>query len=285
MKKTDRRLRIVWGTALLAIALLVWWPLWFLAAGAVTAEDELRLTLGPALGLGQGYAVWHWLPSWPTASPLLTLLLDTPQFFVMFWNSIRQSGAQVAGQLLAGAPAAWALSRLRFRGRGPVRTLYLVLMLLPFQVTMVPGYLVLKALGLLDTAWAVILPGAFSTFPVFVMIRGFDTIPGEVLESAAMDGAGPWQQFRRIGIPLGLPAIVSALTLAFLDAWNAIEQPMTYLKSQQNWPLSLYLTDLNPEALGLAMAASLLMLVPSVLVFRLGQPYWEAGIGTGAVKG
>lgn len=208
--------------------------------------------------------------------------------FVMFWNSIGQSVAQVAGNLLVGAPAAWAISRLRFRGRSMVRGLYIVLMLLPFQVTMVPSYLVLRQFGLLDTPWAIILPGIFSTFPVFIMERGFDTIPREVLESASIDGANQWQRFWRIGIPLGIPGLISALTLGFLDAWNAIEQPMTFLESPQYWPLSLFFTDpanLDTKQLGLAMAASLWMLLPSILVFRFGQTYLEAGLTKGAVKG
>ena len=83
-------------------------------------------------------------------------------------------------------------------------------MLLPFQVTMVPSYLVLRQFGLLDTPWAIILPGIFSTFPVFIMERGFDTVPREVLESASIDGANQWQRFWRIGIPLGIPGLISA---------------------------------------------------------------------------
>ena len=160
--------------------------------------------------------------------------------------------------------------------------------ILPFQVTMVPSYLVLRQFGLLDTPWAIILPGIFSTFPVFIMERGFDTIPREVLESASIDGANQWQRFWRIGIPLGIPGLISALTLGFLDAWNAIEQPMTFLESPQYWPLSLFFTDpanLDTKQLGLAMAASLWMLLPSILVFRFGQTYLEAGLTKGAVKG
>ena len=85
-----------------------------------------------------------------------------------------------------------------------MRGLYLILMLLPFQVTMVPAYLTINHLGLMDTVWAVILPGAFSTFPVFVMQRGFDAVPLPLLEAAAIDGATPWQQFARIGLPVWL---------------------------------------------------------------------------------
>ena len=161
-------------------------------------------------------------------------------------------------------------------------------MALVLVIPMVPSYLVLRQFGLLDTPWAIILPGIFSTFPVFIMERGFDTIPREVLESASIDGANQWQRFWRIGIPLGIPGLISALTLGFLDAWNAIEQPMTFLESPQYWPLSLFFTDpanLDTKQLGLAMAASLWMLLPSILVFRFGQTYLEAGLTKGAVKG
>ena len=136
-----------------AAALAVWWPLWFLVFGALTPADELAATIGPALGQGTGQARWQLLPSWPTLQPLAGLLLDTPQFFAMFWNSCIQVFPQLAGQLCFGAPAAWALSRLRFRGRRGLMGLYILLMLLPFQVTMVPNYLVLDGLGLMDTHW------------------------------------------------------------------------------------------------------------------------------------
>lgn len=103
--------------------------------------------------------------------------MDTPQFFTMFWNTCAIVFPQVLGQVLVGAPAAWAFSRLRFRGRRALFTLYIVLMLMPFQVTMVSGYLVADAMGIMDTFWAIILPGVFSTFPVFIMAKGFDAVP------------------------------------------------------------------------------------------------------------
>ena len=159
---------------------------------------------------------------------------------------------------------------------------YLVLMVLPFQITMVPNYLVLDALGLMDTPWAVILPGIFSTFPVFIMKKGFDAVPDSLLEAAALDGAGPLGTFVRIGLPLGLPGICSALVLSFIEAWNAIEQPMLFLRDQSNWPLSLYLSNITVEDLGLAMVASLLMLAPPLLLFLVGQNYLEQGIGLSA---
>lgn len=283
-KRSKALSRLFLFCLLSGLALLVWWPLWFMVEGALMPLDELNATLGPVLAGGGGTAFWPLLPSWPTLQPLAELLLDTPQFFVMFWNTCKLVFPTVLGQLLVGAPAAWAFSRFRFRGRRLLFTVYMVLMLMPFQVTMVPSYLVANGLGLMDTLWAVILPGLFSTFPVFIMAKGFDAVPDALLEAAALDGAGPLQTFFRIGLPLGVPGILSALVLGFLECWNAIEQPMTFLKTKSLWPLSLYLPEIAAEKLGLAMVSSLLMLAPSVLIFLFGQKYLELGIQSSGLK-
>ena len=269
---------------LLMPALIVWAPLWFMATGALMPLDEISKALGPVLLGSKGMAFWPLFPSWPTLQPLAELLLDTPQFFVMFWNTCVIVFPQVLGQILVGAPAAWAFSRFRFKGRGALFTLYIVLMLMPFQVTMVSSYLVADALGLMDTFFAIILPGAFATFPVFIMAKGYDAVPIALLEAASIDGAGPVRTFLRIGVPLGVPGMLSAAVLGFLEAWNAIEQPMTFLKTRALWPLSLYLPQIAAEKLGLAMAASLVMLAPAVLIFRFGQKYLELGIQASGIK-
>lgn len=273
------------GSFLFLISLTVWWPLWFMITASFMPEDELVATIGPALDMRKSMLIWHIFPSWPTLDSVLGLLLDTPQFFSTFWNTTFQVFAQILGQFIVGVPAAWALSKFHFPGRRLIRILYIVLMLFPFQVTMVPTYLSLKALNLLDTIWAVILPGAFSTFPVFIMIRGFGRVPKDLLDAAAIDGATNEQTFLFVGLPLGIPSILSALTLSFLEAWNAIEQPMTFLKSQNLWPLSLYLSNISTENLGVSIVASVMALLPSVLIFGIGKKYLELGIQSGALKG
>lgn len=103
---------------LLVLALLVWWPLWFILMGVFLPADELNLLLGPIFdAAAERYAAWTLLPSWPTLQPLAELLLDTPEFFTVFWNSCALAFPQVLGQFLVGAPAAWAFARLRFPGR------------------------------------------------------------------------------------------------------------------------------------------------------------------------
>ena len=269
---------------LAALALLVWWVIWFMVVGSLMSLEELRAAVGPVLEGTDGTAVWPLIPSWPTLQPLVELLLDTPQFFAMFWNTFLLVIPSILGQLLIGAPAAWALSRLRFRGRRLLTTVYISLMLMPFQVTMVPNFLVIDNLGLMNTLWAVILPFAFSAFPVFIMLRGFDAVPRALIEAAAIDGAGHFRTFISVGLPLGVPGILSALVLGFLECWSAIEQPMTFLQDPSRWPLSLYLPQIVSEKLGLAMAASLFMLIPAALAFLFGQKYLELGIQAAAIK-
>lgn len=280
----NKKSRLAIVAALAAASLPVWWVLWFMLTGALMPLDELTATIGPVMAGTDGTASWPLLPTWPTLAPLAELLLDTPQFFVMFWNSFRMVVLSVAGQLVIGAPAAWALSRFRFRGRKSLLTLYIVMMLLPFQVTMVPNYLVANKLGIMDTIWSVVLPFAFSAFPVFIMAKSFDAVPRAMLEAAAIDGAGYFQTFVRIGLPLGVPGILSAFVLGFIECWNAIEQPMTFLKTKSLWPLSLYLPEIAADKLGLSMVASIMMLAPPMLIFLFGQKYLELGIQAAGVK-
>lgn len=262
------------------LALLVWWPVWYLLMGAIQSPEELALTVGPAIS-GKGEAIYTVLPVWPTLWPLVELLLDTPEFWDTFWNTVLLSVPQVLGQLLTGVPAAWALSRLRFRGRRVLTGVYILLMLMPFQVTMTPNFLVLDALKLMDTVWAVILPGIFSAFPVFIMMRFFDGIPRELLDSANLDGANHFRVFWHIGLPLGRPGIIAAMVLTFLESWSAVEQPLNFLRDEKWLPLSLRIGQME---LSQAMGAGLVALIPAVLVFRWGQKYLELGIRSGTME-
>lgn len=275
-----------WMIAMLlsAAALFVWVPLWMLLSASFMGSREMVHNLAPVLSEEAGYAHWPILPQYPTLKPYVELLLDAPEFFTMFWNSCKQVFPIVAGQIVIGAPAAWAFARFRFRGKGVLYALYIILMLMPFQVTMVSSYFVLNRLGMMNTVWAVILPGAVSTFPVFLMIRFFAAIPSALTEAASLDGAGAWQIFIHLGLPLGVPGILSAVVLGFLEYWNALEQPMTFLKDQTLWPLSLYLPTVTAENAGASLAASVIMLTPALLIFLFGQKYLEAGIAASGMK-
>lgn len=265
-------------------ALLAAFPVFFLAAGSLMGAGELKELLQPVLTGGEGFASWKLFPRYPTLRSYVELLLDSPEFFVMFWNSVKLTGGILVGQLLVGVPAAWGFARFSFPGKKLLFIIYIALMMMPFQVMMLSNYLVLDSLGLLDTLTGIILPAVFSTFPVFIMYRFFEGIPEALMEAARLDGAGELRLFIRVGLPLGSPGIISAMVLGFLEYWNLIEQPMAFLKTKSLWPLSLFLPNINMEKAGLAFAALAVVLLPAVLVFLAGQDYLEQGIISTAIK-
>lgn len=272
-------------TVSVLLSLFVWAPLVMLFAASFMDVVELKDAYGTVLGsASNGYAAARLIPRYPTIKAYIELLFDSPEFFVMFWNSVKQTLGGVAGQLLFGVPAAWAFARYNFPLKRLLFTLYIVLMIMPFQVTMVSSYLVLNKLSLMDTAWAIILPCAFSTFPVFIMTKFFRSIPRPLIEAAEIDGASEWQIFFRIGLPLGMPGIVAVVVMGFLENWNLIEQPLTYLKDKTLWPLSLYIPSISTERAAIAMVAAVLAMTPALLIFLYGQRQLEQGIIASGIK-
>lgn len=266
------------------LAFLAVYPVAFLFTGSLTGQMELNSSLGPALAGSPGYIKFPVLPQYPTLRSYVQVLLDSPEFFVMFWNSVKLCVGVLAGQLLVGVLAAWGFARGKFPCRKLLFTIYILLMMMPFQVLMLSNYLVLDNLHLLDTHLGIILPAVFSPFPVFIMHQFFHGIPEGIIEAARLDGASQFQTFIYIGLPLGSAGIVSAMVLGFLEYWNLIEQPMTFLKTKSLWPLSLYLPNIGLEQAGPAFAASVIALIPAILVFLAGQDYLERGIMATAMK-
>lgn len=265
--------------AILAIA-----PLVFLAGGTFMGSTEIKEYLAPVLLGGDGFAVWRLFPAFPTLKGVVELLFDSPEFFTMFWNTIKITLGVLAGQLLFGVPAAWGLARYDFVGKKLIYRIYIVLMMMPFQVTMLSEYLLLKDANLLDTLWAVILPAMFGTFPVFLMYRFFCDIPQQLFEAARMDGAGELQIFFSIGLPVASSGIIAAMLLQILTCQSMLEEPLTFLETPAKYPLSLYLPEIDLSQAGFAICASFVAMLPAVLLFLIGQDYLEAGIVTAAVK-
>lgn len=279
-----RKKKILIWIFLTAAVLLFLFPVLLLLVNSFMGQEEMTASYGRILYGEKGSLDWKLFPLYPTLRAYIRLLLDSPDFFVMFWNSVRQVFPILLGQLLFGIPGAWALGRYSFKGRRGLIYLYMILMILPFQVTMVSGYGVLSFLHILDTHWAVILPGVFSALPVFLMTKFFQGIPDSLLEAAKVDGAGEGKAFLYVGLPLGLPGIISSLILNFLEYWNAIEPPMTFLKTKSKFPVSLYLSSITLNDIGTSFAASVLIMAPSVLLFAWGQSYLEQGIIASGLK-
>ena len=266
------------AVCLLPPALLVLLPIALLLSGSLMDALEMKGYLAPVFGNGEGFISWKLLPDYPSFENYGKLLFGTPQFFILFWNSVKLVCCILAGQMLAAVPAAWGFAVYPAKGSRGLVGLYVVLMLLPFQVTMLSSYLVLDGLALLNTHQAIIFPAVFSTFPVFLSYGGFRGIPPQMLEAARVDGAGEFTLFMRIGLPLGKSGLLSAMVLGFLEYWNMMEQPMAFLEERSLWPLSLYLPEITWGQAGFAFCASVITLIPAVFVFLLGQDYLEQGI-------
>lgn len=263
---------------LLIPAVLICFPLLLLLTGSVMDSLEMKAYLLPAFGGGEGFIQWKLMPEYPTFEHYGRLLFMTPSFFVLFWNSVKLVACILIGQMIVGVPAAWAFAAYQVRGSRALFALYVVLMLLPFQVTMLSSYLVLDRLSLMNTHAAIILPAVFSTFLIFLAYGGFRALPPQLFEAARIDGAGELRIFVTIGLPLGKSGILSAVVLGFLEYWNLMEQPLAFLEDKALWPLSLYLPEISWMQAGFALCASLITLIPAAFVFVLGQDYLEQGI-------
>lgn len=285
MKNRNKWKRIIVCLPLTVFAVLEVSPLLFLLAGTFMGDLEIMSLLSPVIGKGEGYALWRLFPRYPTGKNLVKLLFDSPEFFRMFWNSVKITGGILAGQLVFGMPAAWGLARYSFRAKKALYMLYIIMMMMPFQVTMLSQYLVLDKFHLLDTSAGVILPGMFSTFSVFIMYRFFCGISESVLEAARIDGAGEWRIFLRMGLPLGASGIISAMVLSFLECWSMMEQSMTFLETKSLWPLSLFMPEIGSSNAGFSLCSSFVALLPAVFVFMAGQDYLEQGIAYSAKEG
>lgn len=277
--KIYNRIKKYMTVALLLLpAVLICFPLLLLLTGSVMDSLEMKAYLLPAFGGGEGFIQWKLMPDYPTFAHFSRLLFQTPSFFVLFWNSVKLVACILIGQMIVGVPAAWAFAAYQVRGSRALFALYVVLMLLPFQVTMLSSYLVLDRLSLMNTHAAIILPAVFSTFPIFLAYGGFRALPPQLFEAARIDGAGELRIFVTIGLPLGKSGILSALVLGFLEYWNLMEQPLAFLEDKALWPLSLYLPEISWMQAGFALCASLITLIPAAFVFVLGQDYLEQGI-------
>ncbi|MBD5480010.1 MAG: carbohydrate ABC transporter permease [Lachnospiraceae bacterium] len=226
------------------------------------------------------------IPDMVSFSQYITVLFKSPQYLLKFWNSVVLVGPIVFFQLLVAALASYGFTRYRGRIREIIFFSYIILMLMPYQVTLVPNYLVAGWFKTLDTYWAIWLPGIFSPFAVFLLTKFMRRIPTSVIEAAQIDGAGEWQIFKRVCMPLCKGAICSAAILVFIDYWNMVEQPLILLSDAEKHPLSVFLSKINSGEIGLAFAVATIYMVPSLLVFLYGEEYLVDGITyQGGIKG
>lgn len=226
------------------------------------------------------------IPDMVSFSQYITVLFKSPDYLIKFWNSVILVVPIVAFQLLVALFAAYGFTRAKGKIKEIIFFSYIILMLMPYQVTLVPNYLVSKWLMLLDTRWAIWLPGIASPFAVYLLTKFMRRIPSSYIEAAQIDGAGEWQIFRKICVPLCKSCLYSVAILVFIDYWNMVEQPLILLSDSEMHPLSVFLSEINSGETGLAFAVATIYMVPGLLVFLYGEDYLVEGIMyQGGIKG
>lgn len=226
------------------------------------------------------------IPDKVSFSQYATVLFKSPDYLFKFWNSVIMVLPIVVFQVAIASIAAYGFTRWRGKVRAVIFFSYVILMLMPYQVTLVPNCLVADWFGILNTRWAVILPGAFAPFSVYLLTKFMRRIPADLIEAAQLDGASEWQIFTKICIPQCRAALYSITILVFIDYWNMVEQPLIMLPDEQKQPLSVYLATINAGEVGLAFAIAAIYMIPAILLFLHGEEYLVEGIvNQGSVKG
>lgn len=208
----------------------------------------------------------------------INILLRQSFFLRMFWNSTGIVAAIIIGQIFVSSMAAYVFCKISFKGRDKLFFLYVITMMMPFQVTLVPNYLVVDRLGITNTYAALILPAIFAPFGVFLMKQFMNYIPKECIEAASVDGAGHFQIFIHIILPMLKPAIASLVIILFIDYWNMVEQPILFIDDAIKRPLSTYLSIIGKKDLHYAFAASTIYMLPPLLMFLYWECYLVEGI-------
>jgi len=216
----------------------------------------------------------------------LTVLFRSPEYLLKLQNSIFLVVPIVILQVGIASFAAYSFMRYRGRFKNFLFFFYIVLMLMPYQVTTVPNYLVANFLGILGSRWAVIFPGAFAPFSVFLLTKFMRRIPSALIEAARLDGASEWQIFTRVCLPQCRSALYSIVILVFIDYWNMVELPIILLDNAEAQPLSVFLSTINAGEAGIAFAIAVVYMIPPLLLFLHGEEALVEGIThSGSVKG
>ena len=202
----------------------------------------ILFTLVNSFSTGTAYGL---LPQQWSLAGWYEVLIRRPHYLVKFWNSLILSVAIAAGQALVASLAGYAFSKFRFPGREPLFFIVIIVMMMPYQVTLVSNYFVIRGLGLMGSWAALIIPAVFSPFGVFLLRQVFDTCPDELLDAARIDGAGDLTILFRILLPRSRAGVVSLVLLTFVDAWNMVEQPLVYLDNSYDYPLSVFLSQMS----------------------------------------
>lgn len=277
---SEKRARIsyilFWVAAIVYLA-----PLVVTLSNSFMSSREVEKNYSTA---SERYIDMNIIPEKVTLSQYSKLLIDSPVYLNMFWNSVKLVAPIVLGQLIVSVLAAYAFMVMRFRGKEVVFLLYIIVMLLPLQVTLMPNYIVADWLNIKESYLAIILPAVFNPFGVFLLRQYMKSMPFSYIEAAQVDGAGHGRILWSIILPMLKPGLAAVAMLTLLDYWNLVDQAVIFIQEADKQPLSTFLAQINSGELGLAFAGSTFYAIPVLLILFYGQEFLKKGIAITGMK-
>lgn len=273
--ESKTKLLLIW-IIMLAGALLMAIPFWVMAVTSLVSPDEV-FQMPPRLWP----KVFHW--------ENYARLFQQAPMGIYFFNSVLVSVVTTLGHVLFSAMAGYAFSRLHFPHKNKIFFVFLMTMMVPPQVNIVPLFFLMKSFHWLDSYAALIVPGLFGAFGVFMLRQWFNGLPKELEEAARMDGCNPWQIFWKVALPLATPALAALGIFVFINTWNSFMWPLIVTNSESMRTLPVGIATLKGSFRDttdwtVLMAAATLSILPVVIVFLIGQKQFMKGILAGSVK-
>lgn len=259
---------------LLILVIITLLPLVFTLTNSFMQMNEIIRYYGNL----REFTPFHIIPDQFSLAGYYGVLVRHPYFLTAFWNSLFMVVTIVVSQLFVSLLAGYVFTYFNFRFRNLLFFLVIILMMMPYQVTLVSNYMVLDRLSLLGGYQSIIIPGLFSAFGVFLLRMIIENIPKEMIDAARVDGANHFRILRSIVIPNCKAGIVSLVVLSFIDCWNMVEQPLVYLKDSTMYPLSIYLTETSQTNYTLGFAGGMIAMIPVLLLFIFFQDELVEGI-------
>lgn len=289
MAKTSIINKYIYYTLLFILSFAFIFPLLFMVINSFMDSKEIMTSydisgVDRVINGSIDYMKIKFIPDNVSLSQYYGALIRRPVFLVTFWNSFIITVPSIIGQIFIAATGGYAFAKLKFPFRDKIFFVFILVMLMPYQVTLVPNYIILKKLGILGSFWSIILPGVFSAFGVFLLRQFMINIPDEYSQSAKIDGAKELSIFLHVILPQCKSGFASLIILNFIDSWNMVEQPLIFLDQERMHPLSIFLSKINQNDIGIAFACGAMYMLPAILVFLYGEEYLFDGIQLSGLK-
>lgn len=275
MKKQYRRKSYLLLTALFAIALTMLFPFLWMLVNSFKTEADFH---------AHPFALWP--QTWTLGTYRQALTIGRVATYLV--NSFLYAVVVTAVQLLVDSLAAYAFARLRFRGRDFLFGLILASMILPASVQLIPLFLIVKSMNLVNTFLGVVIPTFAGAFGIFMLRQAFLNIPKDLEDAARMDGCGPLGIYWHVALPLARPALITLGLFLFLSEWSSFTWPLVILSDTSRYPVTVGIALFRNESFiywNNVFAASVLASLPMVLLFLVAQRYIIGGISLSGLKG